>query len=77
MRNEKETVHTTYPQCAGAVGALSKGIAPLGGLQMERGWCPWYGDVLITRGGEERAVLAWVDRVILKKKIIFFNDCSG
>lgn len=72
MRNEKETVHTTYPQCAGAVGALSKGIAPLGGLQMEMGWCPWYGDVLITRGGEERAVLAWVDRVILKKKNHFF-----
>lgn len=42
----------------------------LKGSQTGMGWSLRSGDVLLARGGEERAALAWVDRVILKK-IIF------
>lgn len=42
----------------------------LKGSQMGMGWSLRSGDVILAKGGEERVVLAWVDRVILKK-IIF------
>lgn len=41
---------------------------------MEMGWSLRFRDAIFTRGGEE---FVWVDGVILKKKIFFFNDGAG